>query len=68
MTLYAKETNLLYHGTRAVFDVFRPLSHFGSLEAAEQILMFPTQKKEIVTARHEMRVGMMQVQTPIDPS
>ncbi len=34
----------LYHGTCATFDTFRPLSHFGTRRAAEQILFASNNK------------------------
>lgn len=41
MTNFLDTDKFFYHGTRAEFDTFRPLSHFGSLRAAQLILTLP---------------------------
>ena len=47
MTNFVLQDETFYHGTRAQFEHFRPLSHFGSWDAASEILKSsPTIKKE----------------------
>lgn len=44
--IFLDKQNIFYHGTRANFDTFRPLSHFGSYQAAKRILKSPFIKEE----------------------
>ena len=46
MTRFLAKGNIFYHGTYNQFDVFRPLSHFGSIYAAEYVLYFGCPKFE----------------------
>lgn len=38
MADFVLQDEVFYHGTRAEFDIFRPLSHFGSKDAAQSIV------------------------------
>lgn len=59
MTLFLDRSNIFYHGTRAKFDTFRPLSHFGSYSAAQEcVLLWPCQKDETLDIRHEYSIQM----------
>ena len=44
--IFLDEHNIFYHGTRTKFDIFRPLSHFGSYKAAQKIIRYPFVKEE----------------------
>lgn len=59
MTLFLDRSNIFYHGTRAKFDTFRPLSHFGSYSATQECaLLCPCQKDETLDIRHEYSIQM----------
>lgn len=60
---------VFYHGTRAKFDRFRPLSHFGSWEAATDILASScTIKTEKLDGLTEIKSSNKPPQTPIPDS
>jgi len=46
MALFLDQNNIFYHGTRAEFEKFRPLSHFGSFPAAQECALWPYPKTE----------------------
>ena len=48
MSIFLDKNNIFYHGTRAKFDAFRPLSHFGSYQAAKKIIKYPYIKGELL--------------------
>jgi putative nucleotidyltransferase with HDIG domain len=59
MTLFLDRNNIFYHGTRAKFDTFRPLSHFGSYSAAQEcVLLWPCPKDETLDTRNEYSIQM----------
>lgn len=47
MTRFLSENNVFYHGTYNEFSRFRPLSHFGSIYAAEKVVSKGVQKLEV---------------------
>ena len=56
MTRFILTDEIFYHGTRAKFNQFRPLSHFGTAEAADTILdSIPTVKKEKLNGMDDLK-------------
>ena len=53
MTTFLDRNTTFYHGTWEDFDRFRPLSHFGSLGAAQEIIASPEKKHEILDLKVE---------------
>ena len=53
MTAFLDKNSTFYHGTWENFDRFRPLSHFGSLAAAQEVLKSPEKKHEILDTKAE---------------
>lgn len=56
MALFLDQNNIFYHGTRVEFDVFRPLSHFGSYSAAQECAENTCQKDETLDIRTEYSI------------
>lgn len=53
MTAFLERNTTFYHGTWEDFTRFRPLSHFGSLAAAQEIIASPEKKHEILDIKAE---------------
>lgn len=53
MTRFVLKDSVFYHGTYRNFEKFRPLSHFGSLQAAKRILILGP-KAEVVSDFNEI--------------
>ena len=65
MTRFILTDEIFYHGTRAKFNQFRPLSHFGTAEAADTILdSIPTVKKEKLNGMDDLK-GTSQPTAPL---
>lgn len=53
--IFLEEQTIFYHGTRKKFDIFRPLSHFGSYQAAQKIIRYPFVKEECLDLATEQQ-------------